>query len=158
MTANGMKNSNNIIIREATKNDAPIILGLLYELGRPKPQEDSDVDSFRKIARKYISDSDKKILIAEIDDVQIAGMLSLVFLPRLNQKTQEMYIPELIVLGKYQRQGIGKKLIDACISLAKQKDCHRIRLESGIQRKESHEFYKKLGFVQSSYFFAKNLK
>jgi N-acetylglutamate synthase-like GNAT family acetyltransferase len=34
-------------VRNAKKNDIPIILGLLYELGRPKPKDDSDLDSFK---------------------------------------------------------------------------------------------------------------
>ena len=146
----------NVIIREASDKDIPIILGLLYELGRPKPQKDSDVDSFRKLVKKYATDSDKQILVAELDDIEIIGMVSVMFLPRLNRDTLEMYIPELVVLKKYQNQGIGKKLINSCITLAKEKKCHRIRLESGNQRKDSHQFYKNLGFEQSGLSFTKN--
>ena len=146
-----------IVVRTASDNDLPVILGLLYELGRPKPQKDSDVDTFRKLVKKYVTDSDKKILVAEIDDMKIVGMVSMVFLPRLNRTTLEMYIPELVVLEKYRNQGIGKKLIDSCISFANEKKCHRIRLESGNQRKESHQFYKSLGFEQSALSFTKNL-
>ncbi len=147
----------NVIIREATGKDIPIVLGLLYDLGRPKPQKDSDVDSFRKLVTKYVKDSDKTILVAVLDDVKIVGMVSVMFISRLNQNTLELYIPELIVLEKYQNQGIGKKLINSCITLAKEKKCHRIRLESGNQRKESHQFYKHLGFEQSAFSFTKNL-
>ena len=69
-----------------------------------------------------------------------------------------MYIPELIVSKDHQNKGIGKKLIEACIKLANDRKCHRIRLESGNQRKESHIFYKKLGFDQSALSFTKNLQ
>ena len=146
-----------IIIREASDKDISLLLGLLYDLGRPKPQKDSDVETFRKLVTKYVGDSNKTIFVAEIDDVKIVGMVSVIFLPRLNQLTLEMYIPELIVLENYQKQGIGKKLINSCITLAKEQKCHRIRLESGNQRKESHEFYKSLGFEQHAYSFTKNL-
>ena len=147
----------NVIIRESSDNDIPIILGLLYDLGRPKPQKDSDIDTFRKLVKKYVTDLDKKILVAELNDIEIVGIVSIVFLPRLNRPTLEMYIPELIVLEKYQNQGIGKKLINSCILLAKERKCHRIRLESGNQRKDSHQFYKNLGFEQSALSFTKNL-
>ncbi len=147
----------NETIREASDKDIPIILGLLYDLGRPKPQKDSDVDIFKKLITKYLTDSDKQILVVVLDDVKIIGMVSMVFLPRLNRTTLEMYIPELVVLEKYHNQGIGKKLINSCIALAKEKKCHRIRLESGNQRKESHQFYKHLGFEQSALSFTKNL-
>ena len=148
----------NVIIRDAFDKDILLLLGLLYDLGRPKPQKDSDVETFRKLVTKYVGDSNKTIFVAEIDDIKIVGMVSVIFLPRLNQLTLEMYIPELIVLENYQKQGIGKKLINSCVTLAKERNCHRIRLESGNQRKESHQFYKHLGFEQSSISFTLNLK
>jgi len=147
----------NITIRDASDKDIPLILGLLCDLGRPKPQKDSDIDSFRKLVKKYIADSDKQIFVAVLDDVKIVGMISMMFLPRLNRDTLEMYIPELVVLEKYQKLGIGKKLINSCIALVIKKKCHRIRLESGNQRKESHQFYKNLGFEQSALSFTLNL-
>ena len=147
----------NIKIRNASNNDIPIILGLLYELGRPKPENDSDVDIFRKLARNYVNNSDKQIFVAVCDDVKIVGMVSAVFLSRLNQTLMEMYIPELIVLEEYRNQGIGKKLIESCISLAKNEKCYRIRLESRNQRVESHRFYTHIGFIQSAFSFTKNL-
>ena len=148
---------NNISIRVASDKDIPILLDLLYDLGRPKPQKDSDIDSYRKLIKKYILDSDKEILVAELDNVKVIGMISLMYLSRLNRETLEMYIPELIVLEKYQKQGTGKKLLDSCVDIARKKKCHRIRLESGNHRKESHQFYMHLGFDQSSLSFTKNL-
>jgi ribosomal protein S18 acetylase RimI-like enzyme len=146
-----------ISIRPAKKNDIPLVLGLLYELGRPKPEKDSDLDLFRNLVKKQISGSDKTILVAENNDANVVGMVSIIFLPRLNQTQNEMYIPELIVTEKFRNRGIGTALINACISLAKQKDCQKIRLESGIQRIESHKFYKKMGFESKSLSFTKNL-
>jgi ribosomal protein S18 acetylase RimI-like enzyme len=146
-----------ISIRPAKKNDIPLVLGLLYELGRPKPEKDLELDLFRNLVKKQISDSDKTILVAESNDVNVVGMVSMIFLPRLNQIQNEMYIPELIVTEKYRNRGIGTSLINACISLAKQKECQKIRLESGTQRIESHQFYKKMGFESNSLSFTKNL-
>lgn len=145
-----------ISIRPAKKNDTPLILGLLYELGRPKPEKDSDLNSFRDLVKNQINDSDKTVLVAESNDVNVVGMVSVIFLPRLNQIQYEMYIPELIVTEKYRNQGIGTSLINACISMARQKKCHKIRLESGIQRIQAHQFYKNLGFESKSLSFTKN--
>ena len=147
----------NVTIRKAKKNDVPVILGLLYELGRPKPEKDADVDTFRKLVKKYLNDSDKEILVAENNEIEIMGLVSIMYLSRLNQTNHEMYIPELVVLEKFQRKGIGKMLIESCENLAKEKNCFRIRLESGTQRKGAHEFYKKLGFVYSANSFSKTL-
>ena len=148
---------NDIIIRESSSKDIPVLLGLLYELGRPKPKKDSNVDTFRKLLEAYMTEPDKKIIVAELNDVEVVGMTSIMFLPRLNQVNLEMYIPELVVREKYRNCKIGKKLINYCIILARKKKCNRIRLESGNQRKDSHRFYLHLGFEQSALSFAKNL-
>ena len=145
-------------IRTATKNDIPIILSLLYELDRPKPDKDSDLDFFRTLVQKQLTDSDKTILVAEIDDVTVVGRMSIVFLPRLNQLESEIYVPELIISKNYQNQGIGTMLLHSSISLAKKRNCNRIRLESGFNRKEAHKFYQKFGFEKTSFSFLKNLK
>ncbi len=126
----------NVIIKVASSNDIPVILRLLYQLGRPKPQKDSDVDTFRRLVKKYVTEPDKKILVAVLDDIEIVGMVSMMFLSRLNHINLEMYIPELIVLEKYQNMGMGKKLITLCIIILKCKKYPRIRLESGNSRKE----------------------
>ena len=147
----------NITIRESTYDDIPSLLELLDELGRPKPQKDNDLEKFTALLKNYMQEDDKKILVAQIDNSKIIGMISMVFLSRLNQNTSEMYVPELIVSQNYRSKGIGKKLINFSIELGKEKKCHRIRLESGNQRIESHKFYKHLGFEDSSIFFTKNL-
>ena len=83
----------NISIRESTYDDIPSLLELLYELGRPKPQKDNDLEKFTALLKNYMQEDDKKILVAEIDNSKIIGMISIVFLSRLNQSTLEMYIP-----------------------------------------------------------------
>jgi len=147
----------NITIRESTYDDIPSLLELLYELGRPKPQKDNELEKFTALLKNYMQEDDKKILVAQIVNSKIIGMISIVFLSRLNQNTSEMYVPELIVSQNYHSKGIGKKLLNFSIKLGKEKKCHRIRLESGNQRIESHKFYKHLGFEDSSIFFTKNL-
>ena len=147
----------NISIRESTYDDIPSLLELLYELGRPKPQKDNELEKFTALLKNYMQEDDKKILVAQIVNSKIIGMISIVFLSRLNQNTSEMYIPELIVSQNYHSKGIGKKLLNFSIKLGKEKKCHRMRLESGNQRIESHKFYKHLGFEDSSIFFTKNL-
>ena len=146
----------NVTIRKAKKTDIPVILGLLYELQRPKPKDISQEEIFEKKAKMYLRDSNKEILIAE-QGTTIIGLATIIFLDRLNQEKKEMYIPELIVTKNYQYKDIGTMLVNSCIELAKKNSCHRIRLESGNQRKDSHRFYKKMGFEQTALFFAKKL-
>jgi len=91
----------------------------------------TDVKSFRKLVKKYITNFDKKIILAQLCDAEIIVMISIIFLSRLNQNSLELYIPELIVREEFPNQGMGKKIIDSCISITEEKKYHRIRLESG---------------------------
>ena len=145
-----------ISIIKATDKDIPFILELLYDLDRPKPTDKKETQVFKNKIKDYFSDPQKTILVAK-QDSKIVGLVSIIFLKRLNRVKLEMYIPELIVTKEFRYSGIGKKLIQYCIDLAKKKDCYRIRLESGNQRKESHKFYKCLGFEQSALSFTKHV-
>ena len=145
-----------IKIRNASKKDIPSILELLYELERPKPIDENEVKIFENVTEDYFSDTSKFILVAESDS-KIMGLVSIILLRRLNRAKSEMYIPELVVKNKFRHSGIGKKLISECIVLAKSKNCYRLRLESGNKRKESHEFYKNLGFEQYGLSFSLSL-
>ena len=145
-----------LLIRNASVSDMSAILDLMYELGRPRPCNDSDsrihnydTCTFEKIICQYITDDDKGLLVAEFNNI-VVGLASLIFLTRCNQTRLEMYIPELIISSEYRRLGIGKMLIEYCVMLARKRGCYRIRLESGNWREESHMFYKHMGFVTSS--------
>ena len=143
-----------ISITKATDKDIPFILELLYDLDRPIPIDAKEIKVFKNKIKDYFSDPQKTILVAK-QDSKIVGLVSIILLRRLNRAKLEMYIPELIVTKELRNYGIGKKLIQYCIDLAKKKDCYRIRLESGNQRKDSHKFYKSIGFEQSALSFTK---
>ncbi|MDX1596643.1 MAG: GNAT family N-acetyltransferase [Nitrosopumilaceae archaeon] len=146
----------NVIIRDAIDDDIPSILELLYELGRPEPLDEKEITIFKSKIREYFSDTSKMIFVAEYDS-KIVGLVSIIFLRRLNHAKYEMYIPELVVKKELRYSGIGKALVAKCIEIGKKKNCYRIRLESGNERKESHKFYRALGFSQSGLSFSKNL-
>ena len=143
-----------LFLRESTHDDIPEILNLLYDLDRPRPLDDGEAETFKNKIIDYFLDSQKNIIVAQ-QEKRIVGVASIIYLQRLNRVKTEMYIPELIVTEKLRCLGIGKKLVQYCMELAKKKNCYRIRLESGNSRKESHKFYKSIGFEQSAQFFSK---
>ncbi|NWJ68431.1 GNAT family N-acetyltransferase [Marine Group I thaumarchaeote] len=128
--------------RKARKNDVKSIIKLLIELGRPIPKK-NETRHFSNVVNHYITDSDKSMFVA-LDDSKIIGMVSIIFLPRLNQNREEAWIPDLIINKKYQKHGIGTSLLKKCLGIAEKKNCYRIRLESGLSRKDTHKFYKNL--------------
>jgi GNAT superfamily N-acetyltransferase len=133
---NGMPNC---VIRKAKIKDASSIIELLSDLGRPKPKQ-NEIKLFAKMIQKYIFDKDKTILVANIDS-EVVGMISLLFLPRLNRTRPEAWVPDFIVNHEYRNKGIGRALIKRCVLIARKEKCWRIRLETGLSRKRSQRFY-----------------
>ena len=144
-----------VVVREASLKDVPAVLGLLVELGRPKPAGQPETEAFERMVEEYIADVDKRVLVA-LADGKVVGMASVLLLPRLNHTTRELYIPELVVSQRYRGRGLGRELIEYCDGLAEESGCHRIRLESGNLRTSSHRFYRDLGFEQSALSFSKD--
>ena len=52
----------NITIRESTYDDIPSLLELLYELGRPKPQKDNELENFTALLKNYMQEDNKKTI------------------------------------------------------------------------------------------------
>jgi GNAT superfamily N-acetyltransferase len=96
------------------------------------------------------------IIVAEYNH-DIVGMASLVFISRLNQTRQELWIPDMIVSKEYQNKGVGKALVKKFTKIAKENNCFRIRLESGNSRKQAHAFYKGNDFEEFAISFRKQI-
>lgn len=67
------------------------------------------------------------------------------------------YIEELVVDEKSRVQGIGTKLLEHAIALARENGCRRIELDSAFHRKDTHRFYERLGFESRAFLFSKGL-
>jgi len=132
-----------LVIRRARMKDVNRIIELLSKLGRPEPRNGLDMKRFAKHIQTYISEKDKMILVAEAAGSRVVGIISLVFLTRLNRTTPEAWIPDFIVEQAYRNRGIGKELLENCITISRKKKCWRIRLETGLSRKRAQRFYKK---------------
>lgn len=146
-----------VVVREASSKDVPAVLGLLVELGRPKPAGQPETEAFERMVGEYITDTDKRVLVA-LAGGKVVGMASVLLLPRLNHTTQELYIPELVVSQRYRGRGLGRALIKYCDKIVAESGCHRMRLESGNLRTSSHRFYRDLGFEQSALSFSRDVR
>lgn len=52
----------------------------------------------------------------------------------------------LVVHEIHRGKGIGTMFIKKCIEIARSNNCYKLIFTSGDDRKEAHQFYKKLGF------------
>ena len=54
-----------------------------------------------------------------------------------------LYLEDLFVLEKYRKQGIGQKMFDFCVKMAKEKDCGRMEWCVYNWNKTAIDFYEK---------------
>lgn len=58
-------------------------------------------------------------------------------------------IESLHVHPDFRSQGIGERLVDAAVDVAREAGCFRIQLTSDLGRSEAHRFYQRLDFEPS---------
>jgi (aminoalkyl)phosphonate N-acetyltransferase len=145
-----------IRVREATADDWPSVESLLAELGRPDVRGLEDEDQHGERFGAYLARTDTVALVAEVDG-EVAGFLDLEFRQRLNFKTPQAWIPDLVVAESHRSRGAGAALMARADELARERGCWSITLESATWRKDAHRFYLREGYADSAYSFSKSL-
>lgn len=67
------------------------------------------------------------------------------------------YVSSIITRADRRNQGYGREMMDHATMLAKERGCKALILDSGMPRKEAHQFYEHYGFEKSCYGFEKAL-
>jgi len=86
----------------------------------------------------------------------VIGLLGFRIRENIEENSRYGEISVIVVDSNYQKQGIGKQLIEFAEQLAKDFNCKGTWLVSGFGREEkAHQFYKSLGYVSTGYRFVK---
>ena len=146
-----------MIIREATEEDLPGILELYSH-----PEIDNgivlDLKDAKQIFEKMKSYPDYHIYVAETDN-KMAGTFALAILDNIaHMGAKSGLIEDVVVSLDFQRQGIGKKMMEFAIELCREKSCYKVCLSGNLKRKNSHKFYENIGFKIHGYSFLTEVK
>jgi ribosomal protein S18 acetylase RimI-like enzyme len=131
--------------RIGNKKDLFSILELYKKLGN---NNDSSItiEEVYKIWDSNIENKNIKYFVAE-ENNKIIGSLYICIIPNLSHNVKSIgFIENVITDEKYRKKGIGKKLMGMAIEYAKENNCYKVTLQSGIKREEAHKFYEKIGF------------
>lgn len=137
----------NINIRKANTQDFPAILELIKELAlfEKSPEKvtnsielmQQEQDLFQCYVAEYKSES---------SETEIVGM-ALYFFAYYTWVGKSLYLDDLYVKEKFRRQDIGSRLLEKIFSIAKEKNCHRVRWQVINWNKPAIAMYKKYGAV-----------
>ena len=134
-----------VSIRECITADAEAV----YSLNKTELGYDYPIEQTRKKLAKILTNRENKILVAVCNENVVGYVHSndydVIYAPQMKN------IMGIAVSKDYQRQGIGKMLLDAVEHWAKQTGADGIRLVSGATRMSAHSFYQKCGYDTSKH-------
>jgi GNAT superfamily N-acetyltransferase len=116
-----------------------------------RPQLKSYVDRLREVFA-----SGGRMAVA-VKDGKVLGIT----VYRIQERThsgREMYCDDLITDEAQRSTGVGHALMQFMETLARERGCDTLALDSGCQRQQAHKFYFREGMVIPSFHFSKALK
>lgn len=109
-----------------------------------------DKEEIAKAIKKMLGGREAKAFVA-YEGEEAAGY-AIIFISRFNQNAFQqarsaMQVDQFAVLEKFRKKGVGKKLMDFLVELAKKEKLSRIDLNHWEKNEEAKEFFGKSGFV-----------
>ena len=134
--------------RELTERDLPSLIELYKQLD-PEDDESSMKESL--CTWHEIEKNPNIRYFGAIDDDKVVATCYVVYIPNLTRGNRGICFIENVVTDKnYRKRGLASKVIDMAILFAKEKNCYKAILQSGIAREEAHRFYESKGFGGNS--------
>ena len=141
-----------VIIRFATPEDLNTVVSRRIEfLGEVRAPDFRPTDELIEKTRSFVSVEQSAgrlhTWLAE-DGHEFVGIVSMLLRPRPPQpedtRTTEAFVINMYVPAAYRRQGIGRRLLDACLESSEQFGIRKFLLHSTDQ---ARELYASSGFV-----------
>lgn len=142
-----------IEIREIRTNDySEVLLLLNNELGN----RNINAENISVRLERMNKDRNYKTFVALFEN-KVVGFITVVQTMAMEHEIGYLKINGLAVQEKFQRKGIGTKLLKHAENYALENGISRLILNSGFQRTNAHAFYESKGFDKLSYCFTKNI-
>ena len=136
-------------IREARFEDLPRIIRMIDEddLGTTGDRYTEPLMKFYEDAFREITEDKNSIILVICVCGSVFGSLQLTFTRYLSHMGGlRATIENVHVALDMQGRGLGTKLMNAAIDLAKKRGCRIVQLTTNKTRKDAHRFYHRIGF------------
>lgn len=148
------------VFRRATRADLPAIVDLIADDDvngwREKPGAPL-LEGYVKAFEAIDADPNNELIIGEIDGLPVATA-QITFVPSLTQQGSWRSIIEGVrVSSKVRSRGVGEKLIDHMLGLARARGCPSSQLTTSNARTRAHAFYARIGFEKTHLGFKREL-
>lgn len=127
-------NSLNLVIRPYRESDEPEVIALWHTCGLVVPWNDPKQDIQLKLQVQP-----DLFLVGLVDAQVVAAVMA-------GYEGHRGWLNYLAVAPAYQRQGIGRQMVEAATAKLKAIDCPKINLQIRTSNPTAIEFYRRLGF------------
>jgi GNAT superfamily N-acetyltransferase len=136
---------NDLVIRQAVRADLPGMLALYGQSG----YDDGDVldePAAAAILAKAASYPFYRFYVGVSEDA-IVGTFALLVMDNIGHRgTPSAIVESVAVDPARQGCGVGRRMMEHAIALAREQGCYKLALSSSAKRTRAHAFYEKLGF------------
>lgn len=134
--------------RRLTEQDLQSLLELYKQL---QPEDETSSAEKSKAVWQEIENDPNIQYFGAVDKGKVVSTCYAVYIPNLTRNNRGICLIENVVTDiDYRNQGLASRVIDMAVAYAKEKDCYKVILQSGITRVDAHQFYENKGFDGSS--------
>ncbi len=140
-----------VTFRPARSGDLAVIIALLSDdkLGVNRESFEDNSQAYEQAFAEIDGDPNNMVYVAE-DDGRVIGCLQVTFIANLTFKGGRRALVEAVrVADSHQGQGLGKRLMEYVIDLARERGCRLVQLTSNKDRDDAIRFYEQVGFQPS---------
>ncbi|MBR4791279.1 MAG: GNAT family N-acetyltransferase [Treponema sp.] len=135
-------------IRKISQKDLDTLMDLYVQLS---PINEGLPAQKREEIWEQIQNDDKITYLGAYENDQLIATCFLTIIPNFSNQGRPIgFIENVVTDEKWRGKGVGSQLLKKAIELAKEQNCYKVFLESGITRTGAHDFYRSLGFDDTS--------
>lgn len=119
----------------------------LLELYKQLDKDDEQCLEDSERVWKEIEEDPNIQYFGAIDNGKVVSTCYAVYIPNLSRGNRGICFVENVVTDKDHRDlGLASKVMDMAVDLARERNCYKVILQSGMSRTEAHRFYEHKGF------------
>ncbi len=141
-----------VMFRQATIDDLPALVMLFADdsVGGHGDTTDPEALPLYQSAFAAIEASPNDLLFVGVLTDEVVATAQVTFITSLTGRgTKRMVIEAVQTRADMRGKGIGAKLIQHCLDVARERDIALVQLTSNAKRQDAHRFYERLGFEKS---------
>jgi GNAT superfamily N-acetyltransferase len=141
-----------LTVRDATRDDLPSLIRLFAEdsIGGHGDTTDPVALPQYESAFTAIEESPNDLLFVGVVEGDVVATAQVTFITSLTGRgTRRMAIEAVQTRADMRGKGVGSRLINHCLDVARERGIALVQLTSNAKRTDAHRFYERLGFEKT---------